>query len=160
MNSAKTLVNSLWLCAALLGVRLVAHADYRDSTYTKLEAARKYADDFLKEDARPGKQFSTRTPNFPVWKDQPVRDCGVSAIMRAIQTQEPYFEDKAKKVVIVPVWVELLMLVVDDDSGFPYNSDGEGFANCKFEYEQYSFVTQRFEKLPEFLGQPHSETFK
>jgi hypothetical protein len=71
----RCLVGILLFCVAL-GVQ----ADYRDTPQGKLDAARKYADDFLKEDARPGQQFFTRTPKFPVWKDQPVIDCGMHAI--------------------------------------------------------------------------------
>ena len=144
-----------WLASAVN-----AQADYRASTESKLATARQYADDFLKEDARPGQQFFTRTPKFPVWKDQPVIDCGMLAIMRAIQTKEPYFEDKKQKVVIVPVWVELLQLDVGQMTGYPFGQNEEGVVQCKFEYEQYSFKTKRFEKIPDLLKKPYIETFK
>ncbi len=144
----------------LLCLTLSTHADYRDTSQGKLEAARKYADDFLTEDARPGQQFFTRTPRFPVWKDQPVIDCGMHAIMRAIQTREPYFEDKKQRVVVVPVWVDLLMLNVGERTGYPFGQNEEGVVQCNFEYEQYSFSTKRFEKIPDLLKKPYLQTFK
>ena len=144
----------------LLCLTLMAQADYRDTLQSKLEAARKYADDFLKEDARPGQQFFTRSPKFPTWKDQPLIDCGIYAIMRAIQTREPYFEDKKQNVVVVPVWVELLALRVGESTGYPFGENEEGVVQCNFEYEQYSFVTKRFEKIPDLLKKPYLQTFK
>lgn len=144
----------------LFFVTLYAQADYRYSPQSKLEAARKYADDFLKEDARPGQQFFQRKPKFPTWRDQPVNDCGMHAIMRSIQTREPYFEDKKKNVVVVPVWVELLMLDVGDGTGYPFGQNEEGVVQCNFEYEQYSFVTKQFEKIPGLLEKPYLQTFK
>ena len=137
-----------------------AYADYRDTPQSKLQAARKYADDFLKEDARPGQQFFTRTPKSPTWKDQPVIDCGMYAIMRAIETREPYFEDKKQNVVVVPVWVELLALRVGESTGHPFGQNEEGVVQCNFEYEQYSFATKQFEKIPDFLKKPYLQTFK
>lgn len=144
----------------LFCVTLCAQADYRDTPQSKLEAARKYADDFLKEDARPGQQFFLRQPRFPTWKDQPVIDCAMYAIMRAIQTREPYFEGKKQNVVVVPVWVELLALNVGEDEGYPFRRDEAGVEQCKFEYEQYSFATKRFERIPALLNKPSIETFK
>lgn len=156
---------ALFIHRCLVGILLFfaalgAHADYRDTPQGKLDAARKYADDFLKEDARPGQQFFQRRPKFPTWKDQPVNDCGMYAIMRAIQTREPYFEDKKQNVVTVPVWVELLMLDVGEGTGYPFGTNEEGVVQCKFEYEQYSFATKRFEKIPDLLKKPYFQTFK
>lgn len=153
-------IHSCLVGILLFCVTLCAQADYRDTPQSKLEAARKYADDFLKEDARPGQQFFQRQPRFPTWRDQPVIDCGMHAIMRAIQTREPYFEDKKQGVVVVPVWVELLMLDVGEGTGYPFGQNEEGVVQCKFEYEQYSFATKRFERIPDFLKNPYLQTFK
>ena len=136
------------------------YADYRDTPQGKLDAARKYADAILQEDAKPGQQFFTRTPKFPVWKDQPIIDCDIYAVMRAVQTKEPYFEDKKKNVVIVPVWVELLTIQVGETSGYPFSRDEEGKVQCRFEYEPYSFKTNQFETAPNMLKKPYIETFK
>ncbi|UUZ65411.1 hypothetical protein LP417_13295 [Polaromonas sp. P1-6] len=155
VSMPRCLVGMLLFC-----VTLCAQADYHDTSQSKLEAARKYADDFLKEDARPGQQFFTRDPKFPVWKDQPAIDCGLYAIMRAIQTHEPYFEDKNKNVVVVPVWVELLTLNIGEGTGYPFGQNEEGVVQCKFEYEQYSFRTKQFEKIPDLLKKPYLQTFK
>lgn len=136
-----------------------ASADYRDTPESKLDAALRYANAFLKEDARPDQLFFVRDPHFPTWKDQPIIDCGTIAIMRGIKSDTPYFEDKKQTVVVVSVWVELLMLEVPELSGFPYSKNESGQVQCRFEYEPYSFATKRFERLPDFLSRPLHERF-
>lgn len=134
-------------------------ADYRDTPEGKLDAALRYANAFLKEDARSDQLFFVREPRFPTWKDQPIIDCGTIAIMRGIRSDTPYFEDKKQTVVVVPVWVELFMLEVPELSGFPYSKNESGQVQCRFEYEPYWSVTKRFERLPDFLTRPLHERF-
>ena len=143
-----------------LAVCTTALADFKETPQGKLTAAQAYADKFLKEDAKPGQQFFTRTPKFPTWKDQPIIDCPIYGIARAIETREPYFENKKNTVVIVPVWVELLALSVPGHAGYPFGTDEEGTVQCRFEYEQYSFAEKRFVREPDLLKKRYIETFQ
>lgn len=142
------------LCGLAVLCCNAASADYRDSPESKLLAARQYADKFLNEDARPEQLFFGREPRFPTWRDQPVIDCDTIGIVRGIRTDMPYFENKKQTVVIIPVWVELMMLRVHPNSGFPYGKDESGQVQCRFEYEPYLPSLRRFERLPDFLTRP------
>lgn len=127
----------------------------------KLDAAMAYADWFLAEDTRKDQAFFTRSPRFPTWKDQPILDCSMHAIVRAMQIQEPYFEDMSQKVVVVPVMVELLVLNITGlSSGPAERSLRQDDAGCTFEYERYNFTTQRFEKRPGFRKHALAREFR
>jgi hypothetical protein len=118
----------------------------------KLEAAMNYAAWFINEDTRADQAFFNRDVRFPNWKDQPIYDCSMRAIIRAIQLVQPYFEDKSQKVVVVPILAELLVLDVTGHIEGPPNRSmrDHGGDGCTFEYERYSFLTSRFEKVPGF----------
>ena len=154
----RSLTSLLFLYGTIAGLT-PAYADYRDGPAQKLAAAKAYVEQFLAEDARPDQVFFARDVRFPVWKDQPIHDCAMRSIVRAIQPQEPYFEDEKKRVVIIPVWVELLMVEVSNDGGHEATGK-EDSSPCTFEYERYSFETHRFEKIPTFRKRTHSEEFQ
>jgi hypothetical protein len=125
----------------------------------RLTAAKEYAEHYIANDLKPDQVFLQRQVSFPVWKDQPILDCGITSIVRAIRVRDPYYEDAKRIVVVVPVEAELLMVEMIAGSGYPYQADEEGKVQCAFEYERYSFVNHRFERLPGFLMHSHLDEF-
>ena len=100
-----------------------------------------------------------REPKFPVWKDQALYDCASHMFARATQPREPYFEDTSRRVVIVPVWVELLLVEASQEGGQDVKADGSTPSMCAFEYERWSFQLKRFEKVDGFRVRKHYDEF-
>lgn len=123
----------------------------------KLAAAKNYAEWFLAEDARPEHAFFMRDIHSSAWKDQPLDQCAPQAIFRAIKAKEAYFEDKRQKVVVVPVWVELLMIKTSINGGGSFEEENGN--SCTFQYERYNFQTRRFEAIPGFRDRSFSQEF-
>lgn len=123
----------------------------------KLAAAKAYAEWFLAEDAKPEHAFFMRDIHSSAWKDQPLDQCAPQAMFRAIKAKEPYFEDKRQKVVVVPVWVELLMIKTSINGGGPFEEQNGN--SCTFQYERYNFETRRFELIPGFRDRSFSQEF-
>lgn len=136
-----------------------AKLDYRATSQSKLQAARKLIQDILDEDAAPKRGFYGREPKFPVWKDQPMLDCAGYMIVRAIEAKEPYFEDGSERVAVVPVWAELLLVKASREGGREVKADGSTASSCAFEYERWSFDRRRFEKVDGFRVRSHYDEF-
>jgi hypothetical protein len=135
------------------------HPDYRASPQAKLRAAKQHIQTILDNDAKPRRGFYGREPTFPAWKDQPFPDCASDMIVRAIQTKAPYFEDKSNRVVVVPVWAELLLVDASQSGGPRASMDNSLPSQCAFEYERWSFTTKRFEKVEGFRTRTHYDEF-
>jgi hypothetical protein len=148
-------------CLAFLLISLGAHAqtDYRASPESKLLAAKQHIQGILDEDAKPRRGFYGRQPKFPVWKDQALLDCASDMTVRAIEPREPYFEDKARRVVVVPVWAELLLIKASQSGGPRAAMNGSLPSMCAFEYERWSFEKRRFEKVKGFRSRTHYDEF-
>jgi hypothetical protein len=158
-NSAK-MKRYFWCCAFLLiSIGAHAQADYRASPESKLQAAKQHIQGILDEDAKPRRGFYGRQPKFPVWKDQALLDCAGYVIVRAIEPREPYFEGKAQRVVVVPVWAELLLIKASQEGGSEVQADGSTPSMCAFEYERWSFEQKRFEKVKGFRTRNHYDEF-
>lgn len=134
--------------------------DHRVNRVSKLDAAKRFVQKFLEDDADPKQVFFIRQITFPTWKDQPIRDCGFKSLVRWIEPREPYFEDAKGEVVVVPVWAEVLMVEAEGyDWGWGRDRAEDGKSWCKWEYERYNHATQTFEKLPSFRNQTYSTEF-
>jgi len=149
----------LWFAFLLISIGANAQTDYRASPASKLLAAKQHIQSILDEDAKPRRGFYGREPKFPVWKDQALLDCASDMIARAIEPREPYFEDKAQRVVVVPVWVELLLVKASREGGSEVKADGSTPSMCAFEYERWSFERKRFEKVDGFRRRMHYDEF-
>lgn len=136
-----------------------SNTDYRLSPEAKLQAAKEHIQKMLDDDAKPQRGFYGRTPSFPVWKDQALLDCASHMIVRAIEAKDPYFEDKRNRVVVVPVWAELLIVHASQSGGPRAAMDGSLPSQCAFEYERWSFVNKRFEKVEGFRSRTHYDEF-
>lgn len=144
----------------LLLLALSAQASDRDNPQTKLQSAQQFVQRFLVEDANPKQVFFHRDVSFSSWKDQPLNDCAMQSFVRAIEQKgEPSFEDSSKRVVLVPVVAELLMVEVQNDGGPKVRPSVEQYSWCSFEYERYNVVTGQFEKLPSFRKHAHNDEF-
>jgi hypothetical protein len=132
---------------------------YRATPQSKLSAARQLIQNILEEDAAPKRGFYGREPKFPVWKDQPMLDCAGYMIVRAIESRDPYFEDASRRVVVVPVWAELLLVKASREGGREVKADGSTASVCAFEYERWSFDRRRFEKVEGFRARSHYDEF-
>lgn len=162
LNSLKTIALTLALGAVLPGPMALAQyaaTDYRVTPRTKLQAARQLIQSILDEDGRPKRGFYGRQPKFPGWKDQALLDCDSDMIVRAIEPREPYFEDDTQRVVVVPVWAELLLVEASQSGGPRAAMDGSLPSMCAFEYERWSFERRRFEKVEGFRARTHYDEF-
>jgi len=145
---------------ALILLAINTHAKDRDTPQDKLQSAKQFVQKFLVEDANPKQVFFHRDVSFPSWKDQPLNDCAMQSYVRAIEQKgEPRFEDSSKRVVLVPVVAELLMVEVQNDGGPKVRPGVEQYSWCSFEYERYSFVTGQFEKISSFRNRAHNDEF-
>ncbi|MGH8435628.1 MAG: hypothetical protein ACRERX_14390 [Pseudomonas sp.] len=142
-----------------LACAVSAQTDYRTNSESKLQAAKQHIQSILDEDARPKRGFYGREIKFPMWKDQAYLDCASQMIVRAIEPKEPYFEDKQQRVVIVPVWAELLLVQASQSGGPGAAMDGSLPSMCAFEYERWSFERKRFEKVEGFRSRVHYDEF-
>jgi hypothetical protein len=147
------------LLACLVFVSGNALAFSRNDQET-LSAALDYAKEFLAEDAKPEQMFYTRSISRMRDGRQPVFDCATDTIARAVKTGKPYFEAADKKIVVVPVYAELLIINAShaggDGTGINYSP---GTNSCNFVYERYSFEKKRFELSPTFGRQTHAREF-
>ena len=157
--SVKLMQHTLVLAVLLIWINVCAAPDFRVSPESKLQAAKKHIQNILDEDAKPQRGFYGRKPTFPVWKDQALLDCASYMIVRAIEAKEPYFEDKRNRVVVVPVWAELLIIYASQSGGPRAAMDGSLPSQCAFEYERWSFTTKRFEKIQGFRTRTHYDEF-
>jgi hypothetical protein len=149
----------LWVALFLISIGASAQTDYRANPESKLLAAKQHIQSILNEDAKLRRGFYGRQPKFPVWKDQALLDCAGYVIARAIEPREPYFEDKAQRVVVVPVWVELLLIEASREGGSEVQADGSTPSMCAFEYERWSLERKRFERVEGFRTRSHYDEF-
>jgi hypothetical protein len=136
----------------------IAPIDYKSTPETKLAAALQVIKDILAEDAKPERGFYIREPKFPSWTDQALYDCASYVIVRAIEAKSPHFEDSHQRVV-VPVWAEVFLVSARGDGGQDVKADGSTPSMCVFEYERWSFVRKRFEKVDGFRAREHYDEF-
>lgn len=138
---------------------LGAQTDARRTPQALLASARQVIEAIITDDLQPRRGFYLREPIFPTPKDQPILDCASYMFVRGIETKEPYFESKDQRVVVVPVWAELLMVNATNDGGTKVRANGSTPSQCAFEYERWSFALQRFEAVKGFREQTHYEQF-
>ena len=158
-ESIKAMRHLLLLALVLIQTSVWSEPDYRASPESKLLAAKQHIQGILDEDAKPRRGFYGRQPKFLVWKDQALLDCASDMTVRAIEPREPYFEDKAQRVVVVPVWAEILLINASQSGGPRAAMNGSLPSMCAFEYERWSFEKRRFEKVNGFRSRTHYDEF-
>lgn len=140
--------------------------DYRATTRGKLEAARQVIKSMIDDDFKIAQHFGKRPPPWVIADDQAGYDCGsIKVIARAIEVEQPYFNNPDatpanQRIAIVPVRAEILMIETNGEEGgkkSPMNFKVGG--DCGFEYERWSFVNRRYEKIPGFRSRNHDEEF-
>lgn len=180
-TSLKKISRSLVIAAAVFSLNTQAHADLAVSNApnadelpiygpapedlvksVELAKARAFVRNFIHRDTDAASFLRIREIKFPVPFEQPLIDCGLQGVARWMRVEMPYYEDRRRQIIVVPVVLELLMVMTD---GYGQGWGNHGVENkakfaCTWEYQRYNPANKLFESLPDFRTHSYNEFFR